>query len=312
MTSAATLPVIFHEDYEFDIGAHVFPTQKFRLVRDRLLADGTIAEADIIRPETATDAQVTLAHTAEYVGKINEDNLSYQEQVILEVPFSPGLRDSMWLCAGGSILTGRLALEKGLATHICGGFHHAFANHGEGFCLINDVAIAIRVLMNEGLVERAMVVDCDLHHGNGTAAIFAGDPSVFTFSMHQQHNYPPFKPPSDLDLGLEDGTGDDEYLALLTTHLPKIVSAHQPELAFYLAGADPYREDQLGGLKLSIAGLRERDEKVINILRDAGVPVATTTAGGYALSQNDTVEIHSNTIRVAKARIQKGCDPSLE
>ena len=303
MTSAIALPIVWHEGYEFDIGAHVFPTRKFRLVRDRLIEDGTIAASDIVRPEPATDEQVELVHTREYVAKINAADLSYQEQMILEVPFSPGLRDGMWLCAGGSILTGRKALELGMAAHLCGGFHHAFPNHGEGFCLINDVAIAIRVLLREGRIERALVVDCDVHHGNGTAAIFADDPRVFTFSMHQQRNYPPFKPPSDLDLGLEDRTGDEEYLALIDRHLPGILAAHRPQLAFYLAGADPYRGDQLGGLDLSIAGLRERDAKVINMLRDAAVPVATTTAGGYALTEKDTVEIHCNTIRVAKERL---------
>ena len=305
MTSTATLPVIWHEDYEFDIGAHVFPTQKFRLVKDRLIEDRTITPADIVRPEPATDDQIELVHTAEFVSKINEDELSYQEQMILEVPFSAELRHGMWLCAGGSILTGRLALEHGLACHIGGGFHHAFANHGEGFCLINDVAIAIRTLLREGLIARAMVVDCDVHQGNGTAAIFAGDPAVFTFSMHQQRNYPPLKPPSDLDLGLDDHTGDEEYLSLIDRHLPNIVESHRPQLAFYLAGADPYREDQLGGLDLTIAGLRARDERVINILRDAGVPVATTTAGGYAISQGDTVEIHCNTIRVTSERLRR-------
>lgn len=304
MTSATTLPVIWHEDYEFDIGAHVFPTRKFRLVRDRLLDEGTIVESDIVRPDAATDKQVELAHIRDFVAKINNDDLSYQEQMTLEVPFSAGLRDGMWLCAGGSILTGREALEHGIATHICGGFHHAFADHGEGFCLINDVAIAIRVLMNEGLTQRVLVVDCDVHQGNGTAAIFANDPAVFTFSMHQQRNYPPLKPPSDLDLGLEDGIGDEEYFSLLNDHLPKIIEQHQPQLAFYLAGADPYREDQLGGLDLSIAGLRERDRMVIDSLRDAGMAVATTTAGGYARSEVDTVEIHCNTIRVARERLR--------
>ena len=305
MNSAPTLPIIWHKDYEFDIGAHVFPTRKFRLVRDRLLEYGTISDSDTVRPDPATDEQVKLVHTQEFVSKINEDDLSYQEQMILEVPFSPALRDGMWLCAGGSILTGRKALNHGLAAHLCGGFHHAFADHGEGFCLINDVAIAIRVLLNEGLVERALVVDCDVHQGNGTAAIFSGDPTVFTFSMHQQHNYPPLKPPSDLDLGLENGTGDEEYLSLLHRHLPQIIESFDPQIAFYLAGADPFKEDQLGGLYLSIAGLRERDGIVIDMLRDAGVAVATTTAGGYAISQEDTVEIHCNTIRVANERLRR-------
>lgn len=305
MTSQPTLPIIFHEDYEFDIGAHVFPTRKFRLVRDRLVDEGTISAADIIRPKPATDEQVRLAHTRGFVAKINDDALSYQEQMTLEVPFSSGLRAGMWLCAGGSILTGRNALQHGIAAHLCGGFHHAFADHGEGFCLINDVAIAIRVLQNEDLVDRVLVVDLDVHQGNGTAAIFADDPAVFTFSMHQQHNYPPVKPPSNLDLGLENGTGDEEYLSLLDRHLPDIIEAHKPQLAFYLAGADPYKDDQLGGLNLSIAGLRERDSKVINMLRDGGVPVATTTAGGYAISEDDTVEIHCNTVRVASDRLRR-------
>jgi acetoin utilization deacetylase AcuC-like enzyme len=300
MRAPSSIPIIFHEDYEFDIGAHVFPTQKFRLVRDRLLNEGTIAPADISQPTPATDAHVELVHTRDYVRKINNDDLSYHEQMVLEVPFSPELRDGMWLCAGGSILAGKLALEKGLASHICGGFHHAYSNHGEGFCLINDVAIAIRTMISDGLIERAMVVDCDVHQGNGTAAIFASDPAVFTFSIHQQHNYPPHKPPSDLDIGLENHSGDDEYLALLDIHLPEIVRKHEPELAFYLAGADPYRQDQLGGLDLSIQGLRERDEKVIKVLREAGVAVATTTAGGYAISISDTVEIHCNTVRAAR------------
>lgn len=304
MTSTRRLPFVFHEGYEFDIGAHVFPTRKFRLVRDRLLEDGTIVEADVFKPDSATDEQVRLVHTAEYVAKINDDDLSYQEQMVLEVPFSTGLRDGMWLCAGGSVLAGRLALERGIACHSGGGFHHAFANHGEGFCLINDVAIAVRVLMRDVKVERALVVDLDVHQGNGTAAIFGNDPAVFTFSIHQQQNYPPFKPPSDLDLGLENGTCDEDYLSLLGEHLPNVVETRRPQVAFYLAGADPYREDQLGGLGLSIAGLRKRDEMVINILRDAEVPVATLTAGGYALSQNDTVEIHCNTVRVAKERLR--------
>lgn len=304
MPPTKSLFAIFHEDYEFDIGAHVFPTRKFRLVKERLIEEGTIAEAGILRPEPASDEQVKLVHTPEYVRKINEDDLSYQEQMILEVPFSRGLRDGMWLCTGGSTLAGRKALEHGVASHLAGGFHHAFPDHGEGFCLINDVAIAIRALIDEGSIERALVVDCDVHHGNGTAAIFSSDPAVFTFSMHQQHNYPPFKPPSDLDLGFENGVGDEAYLALLDRHLPEMVESHRPQLAFYLAGADPYRHDQLGGLALSMDGLRERDSKVINTLRDAGVPVATATAGGYAISQDDTVEIHSNTVRVAKRRLE--------
>ncbi|MGH8622426.1 MAG: histone deacetylase family protein, partial [Burkholderiales bacterium] len=209
-------------------------------------------------------------------------------------------REAAWRCAGGSALAGRLARERRVAVHLGGGFHHAFSDHGEGFCLINDVAIAIRMLQRDGSVRRVLVIDCDVHHGNGTAAIFAADPDVFTFSMHQEHNYPAWKPASDLDLGLEDGTGDRAYLDLLRAHLPGIVTRHTPELAFYLAGADPYAEDQLGGLGLTKAGLRARDELVFETLAQAGVPVAVTLAGGYARSRDDTVEIHCATVRAAK------------
>ena len=181
-----------------------------------------------------------------------------------------------------------------------GGFHHAFPDHGEGFCLINDVAVAIHILRRDKMIERALVIDLDVHHGNGTAAIFAEVPEVFTFSMHQQHNYPFSKPPSDQDIGLEDGTDDNAYIGLLDENLPKILRTHAPEIAFYLAGADPYREDQLGGLSLTIDGLRKRDEIVCARVRAAGVPLAVTLAGGYAVNPDDTVEIHSNTVRAAK------------
>lgn len=188
--------------------------------------------------------------------------------------------------------------------HLGGGFHHAFPDHGEGFCLINDVAVAIRMLRRDRLADRCMVIDLDVHHGNGTAAIFADEPEVFTFSMHQEHNYPLWKPPSDLDIGLADGTGDTEYLAQLETHLPRIVRAHRPDLAFYLAGADPYEEDQLGGLRLTIDGLRRRDRFVLETLRGEKVAAAVTLAGGYARNQNDTIEVHCNTAREAKAHVQ--------
>jgi acetoin utilization deacetylase AcuC-like enzyme len=200
---------------------------------------------------------------------------------------------------GGTALASRLALEHGRAAHLGGGFHHAFPDHGEGFCLINDVAIAIRMLQRDAAVTRALVVDLDVHHGNGTAAIFKDDDAVFTFSMHQQQNYPAWKPPGDLDVGLADGTGDDEYLALLEQHLPAILDTHRPDIVLYLAGADPYREDQLGGLGLTIDGLRRRDAFVIASAAHARVPLAITLAGGYARRTDDTVEIHCNTVRVA-------------
>ena len=295
-----TLSVVWHEAYEVDIGPHVFPTAKYRLVRDRLLAEGTIGASDILRPESATDAQVALVHTAEYLRKIRENAFSGLERMTLEVPFSARLREASWLCAGGSILTARWAMAHGVAVHLGGGFHHAFPDHGEGFCLINDAAIAIQTLRQEGAIRRAVVIDLDVHHGNGTAAIFADIEEVFTFSMHQENNYPALKPPSDLDIGLDDGAGDEEYLGALETHLPRILHVHRPELALYLAGADPYREDQLGGLGLTLEGLRRRDALVLDACRAALVPVAVVLAGGYAVRQDDTVAIHCATVLKAR------------
>ena len=293
---------MWHPAYEVDIGPHVFPTRKYRLVRDRLVAEGTISEADVVTPQQASGDEIALVHTSEYVRKITTGTLSQEEELVLEVPFSPALREAAWLCAGGSVLTARLALERGVAVHLGGGHHHAFPNHGEGFCLINDVAIAIRVLKRDGLVRRAMVVDLDVHHGNGTAAIFQGIDDVFTFSMHQERNYPAWKPPSDLDIGLEDGTGDAEYLALLERHLREILGRHRPDLVFYLAGADPYRFDQLGGLGLTLEGLRRRDELVFAAAAQAGARVAVCLAGGYAMRPDDTIEIHCNTVRAVAQR----------
>lgn len=292
-------PIIWHEGYEVDIGPHVFPTLKYRAARDQLVREGTITEGDIERPKPASDRHVSLVHTPAYLNKIETGAFERQDVMLLELPFSPELREAMWLCTGGSILAGRLALERGRSVHLGGGFHHAFPDHGEGFCLVNDVAIAVRALMHEGLIERAAVIDCDLHHGNGTAAVFREEPEVFTLSIHQQNNYPAWKPPSDLDFGLADGTGDEEYLALLEQHLPAVLARHRPELLFYLAGADPYEQDQLGGLRLTLDGLRRRDELVFQLAEAANVPVAVTLAGGYAWRFEDTVEIHCGTVRAA-------------
>ena len=291
------MQVIHHPAYEVDIGPHVFPTRKYRLVRDRLVADHMVDAADLVLATPVSDDDVRLVHTAEYVRRIRQGALSLQERLVLEVPFSPALRDAMWLCAGGTLLAARCALRDGTAVHLGGGFHHAFPDHGEGFCLINDVAVAIRVLLREHAAARVLVVDLDVHQGNGTATIFATVPEVFTFSMHQENNYPAWKPPSDLDLGLEDGVDDEEYLGLLERHLPDILDSHRPDLAFYLAGADPYAEDQLGGLSLSLDGLRRRDAAVFRSCRQVGTPVAVTLAGGYARREADTVAIHVATVQ---------------
>ncbi len=294
------IPIVHHAAYEFDIGPHVFPTRKYRLIRERLLADRTIARDDIHTPKPVSHTDMALVHTSSWIEKITTNTMTPMDEMLLEVPFSPGLREAMWLCTGGTLLAGALAFEHAVAMHLGGGFHHAFADHGEGFCLVNDVAVAIAMLRRDGLVSRAMVIDLDVHHGNGTAAVFAAEPAVFTFSMHQERNYPTVKPPSDLDIGLDDGVGDREYLDLLGDHLPRILRAHAPEIAYYLAGADPYREDQLGGLGLTIGGLKERDTVVFECARAAGVPIAVCLAGGYAINTDDTVEIHCNTVRAAR------------
>jgi acetoin utilization deacetylase AcuC-like enzyme len=218
----------------------------------------------------------------------------------MEVPYSPELIRAVWLCAGGSILAGRLAREAGACVNVGGGFHHAFPDHGEGFCVLHDVAIAIRCLQKDRTIERAMTVDCDVHQGNGTAYIFRRDPSVFTLSIHQANNYPYPKPPSSLDINLEDGADDEDYLGALQGGLDKALAEFQPNLILYLAGADPYSEDQLGGLRLTLEGLEKRDRLVFQKARAKNIPVAVTLAGGYARHVEDTVLIHINTIRVAR------------
>lgn len=301
MTRSSTpLPVVWHEAYEVDLGPHVYPTAKYRLVMERLLAERTIAADQIHRPDPATDSELELVHDPDYVGKITAGRFSPEEERALEVPFSPGLGDAARRAVGGTILAGRLGREQGVAVHVGGGFHHAFPGHGEGFCLLNDVAIAIRVLQREGAIRRAAVIDGDVHHGNGTAAIFAADPDVFTLSIHQEFNYPSEKPPSDRDIALEDGAGDDRYLSQLRRHLPEVFEWHHPDLVFYLAGADPYRDDQLGGLALTMEGLHERDALVIGAAAHAHAAVAVTLAGGYARLVAETVEIHCNTVRAAQ------------
>jgi acetoin utilization deacetylase AcuC-like enzyme len=302
--SSNDLPIVWHEAYEADIGPHVFPTLKYRAARDRLIEDGTIADANILHPGPATNDQVALVHTPHYMQKMVSGAFTWQDEMKLELPFSTELRDAMWLCVGGSVEVGRRALKCGVAVHLGGGFHHAFPDHGEGFCLLNDVAIGVRALMHEGLIERAVVIDCDLHHGNGTAAVFEDQPEVFTFSIHEENNYPMVKPPSDLDIGLASGVGDEEYLDLLAKHIPPILDAHRPQLAFYLAGADPYRDDQLGNLALTLEGLRRRDELVFAMLGDSGVPAAATLAGGYARRFEDTVEIHCEMVRAARRQLE--------
>jgi acetoin utilization deacetylase AcuC-like enzyme len=292
--------------YYADIGdGHVFPIRKFELVRDRLMAEGTLAPADIVEPRPAPVEDVLLVHTEDYVTRLRAGALTPREIRRLGLPWSKALVRRSFLATGGTLNAARWALAEGVGSNLAGGTHHAFPDHGEGFCVLNDVAVAVRVLRRDGLIKRAAIVDCDVHQGNGTAAIFEGDPAVFTFSMHGAKNYPLFKTRSTLDVELDDGTGDEEYLDTLARHLPRVLG-YAPDIVFYLGGADPYAGDKLGRLALSIDGLRARDEFVLAACRDRGVPVATVMSGGYAKDISDTVEIHCNTIRAARSASDAG------
>ena len=297
----AMLPfkLIYHERYDLHLGAHVFPSQKYRLIHEALLQEKLAEPSDFLRPEPAPDDDVLLVHSREWLRKLKTGKLGYAEIMRLEVPYSPEFVEAFWLAAGGSILAAQQALRDGFGVNVGGGFHHAFPDHGEGFCAIHDVAIAIRRLQRDAAIQKVMVVDTDVHQGNGTAAIFENDDRVFTFSIHQEHNYPAYKPPSKIDIHLRDGTGDEDYLAKLEKHLIQAFHDFAPDLLFYVGGADPYREDQLGGLALTIDGLKRRDLLVYEHARRHGVPVAVTLAGGYARRLEDTVRIHINTILAA-------------
>ena len=290
----------YHEGYDLRLGEHVFQSQKFGMVRDLVLAEHIAEPSDILSPEPATDEDVLRVHTREWVDKLKQDTLSASERMRLEIPYSEAAVRGFWLAAGGSILAARCALQDGFGFNLGGGFHHAFPGHGEGFCMIHDVAIAIRRLQSDGALRKVLIVDTDVHQGNGTAAIFANDPDVFTLSLHQENNYPEPKPPSDLDVNLADGTGDEEYLELLDKALAEAFRRFAPEMIFYIGGADPYREDQLGGFWLSMRGLQERDALVFAEARLRGLPVAVAFAGGYARKVEDTVRIHANTIIAAR------------
>ncbi len=292
--------LIYGDGYDLNLGAHVFPSQKFRMIRDRLLEQGIAERGDFLVPEPAADEDVLRVHLPEYVWKLKTGTLSEDEIARLEVPYSRELVEACWLAAGGSILAGQCALRDGWAANIGGGFHHACPDHGEGFCAIHDVAVAIRRLQHDGAIERAMVVDTDVHQGNGTAVIFRGDETVFTLSIHQENNYPFFKPPSTVDIDLPNGIGDDDYLGILEKHLHKASQDFAPQILFYIAGADPYREDQLGGLALTMEGLARRDALVYEYARRSGVPVASALAGGYARRVADTVSIHVGTVVAAR------------
>jgi len=292
--------VVYHEKYDLNLGPHVFPSQKFRLIAEMLCREGIAGKEDFLEPTSASDEDVLRVHTADWVQKLKTGTLTASDVMKLEVPYSPELVEAVWLAAGGSVLAGQSALRDGFGCNLGGGFHHAYPGHGEGFCAIHDVAIAIRRLQADGATTKAMVIDTDVHHGNGTAAIFRYDKSVFTLSIHQENNYPAHKPESTVDLNMWDRADDEEYLNMLVPAVAASLDEFRPDIVFYIGGADPYCEDQLGGLCLTKQGLMVRDRKVFEEARKRGIPVATTLAGGYARNVEDTVRIHLNTILAAR------------
>ena len=291
--------LVWHPGYNLHIGDHVFPAEKFRLIRERLIQENVADPDDFTEPEPARDEDVLLVHEPAWVEKLKHGTLTYLDILKLEIPYSPHMVRAFWLAAGGTILAARLAVADGVAFNIGGGFHHAFSGYGEGFCAINDVAIAARCVQRGGSVRRVLVVDCDVHHGNGTAAIFRDDPTVFTLSIHQYNNYPSEKPPSTIDIHLEDGAGDEQYFDKLKGAYEAALLNFKPHLVLYVAGVDPYCEDQLGGLNLTVKGMYQRDRLIFELARESRVPVAVTTAGGYAADVSDTVTLHCNTVRAA-------------
>jgi acetoin utilization deacetylase AcuC-like enzyme len=278
---------------------HKFPMAKYSRLRERILAEGIVAAGDLHEAPAASLDELRLVHDAAYVDAVASGTVPHDIQRRIGFPWSPQMVERSRRSVGATIAAARVALDDGVSANLAGGTHHAFADRGEGFCVFNDVAVGARVLQREGHARRIAIVDLDVHQGNGTAAIFNGDDSVFTFSMHGDKNFPFKKEVSDIDVGLADGTSDDQYLALLREHLDDVLNRHQPDFVFYLAGADPYEGDRLGRLKLTIEGLRSRDEIVLGRCSKAGLPVAISMSGGYANDVDAIVTIHTNTIRTA-------------
>ena len=292
--------IVYSDKYYVDIGAHVFPTAKYKLIKNKLLKDIELANRILfVEPKPAEEKDILRVHTKEYLDKLKNGTLSYEEILTLELPYSKSLTESAMLCAGGTIAAAEASIEDGLGVHLGGGFHHSFPDHGEGFCVLNDIAIALKKVIDNRKIKKALVVDCDLHQGNGTAHIFQNEKNVFTFSIHQENNYPFFKPESNMDIGLRDRTKDKEYISKLEENIPKIVSDFKPDLLMYVAGADPYENDQIGNLALTKEGLKERDLFVYQQAKNYGIPVTVVLAGGYAVKREDTVDIQFETIKQA-------------
>jgi acetoin utilization deacetylase AcuC-like enzyme len=311
--------IVYSPRYHINLGAHVFPTSKYPRLHDALVERRLAAPTDFIEPVAATWDELELVHTPDYLERLRDQTMGVEEQARLELHPTPAVVEGFRLMCGGTLLAARIALglahppdvvdnpggdpgahrpTRGLGLHLGGGFHHACEDHGEGFCMFNDVAVAVRVLERDQAISRAAIVDCDVHHGNGTASIFAGDRAVFTFSIDQEHNYPAFKPMGSLDIHLPDYVDDELYLRQLAGALPRVL-ASGPDVVFYLAGADPFEEDKLGGLGLTKEGLRRRDRLVFAAAREVNLPVVVTLAGGYAQQVDDTVDIHAATMEEA-------------
>ena len=278
---------------------HKFPMSKYSRLRERILAEGIVSSDDLHEAPLAAIEDLRLVHDAAYVDAVLTGTVAPAIQRRIGFPWSPQMVERARRSVGATIAAAHAALDEGVAANLAGGTHHAFADRGEGFCVFNDVAVAARVLQRDQLARRIAIVDLDVHQGNGTAAIFSGDESVFTFSMHGDKNFPFKKELSDLDVPLADGTGDDEYLALLQPHLTAVLNRHQPDFVFYLAGADPFEGDRLGRIKMTIHGLKRRDEIVLEACTKARMPIAISMSGGYATDVDAIVAIHTNTIRTA-------------
>ncbi len=287
--------VVYSEKYYCDIGMHVFPAQKYRLVYAMLEENGDLARpgVEVLAPRLPTREELRLVHDGKYLDDALNARLT-PATFSSELPVRRDVVDAFLLSTGGTLVAAERAGVAGRGINLGGGYHHAFADHAEGFCFFNDVAIACRKLLQERRVARIAIVDCDLHQGNGTAYIFQDEPNVFTFSIHQENNYP-IKQRSDLDIGLDDGVGDDEYLKRLSGAIERIQAEFKPDFVFYLAGADPFRQDQLGSLELTHEGFRKRDDMVIGVFCGSNIPLCVVLAGGYSQDVRDTVMIHYNT-----------------
>ena len=316
------MQIFYHDQFVLPLPpTHRFPMSKYALLRQRVVQAGLVPAGNLRTAEGATDEQLCLAHSAEYVARVKAGALSRQEVRRMGFPWSPQLVERSRRSVGSTIAAGRAALQGsgslrsglqgsrppgGIGVNLAGGTHHAGPDWGQGYCVFNDAAVAARTLQAEGLARRVVVLDCDVHQGNGTAVIAAGDPTIFTFSIHGARNFPFHKEESDLDIALEDGTGDEAYLAQLEAGAREALERARADLAIYLAGADPFEGDRLGRLALSKEGLAARDRLILRLCREAGLPVVVTMAGGYGRDVADTVDIHFRTVCEAVAANHRG------